>query len=88
MNIISPDCESGNIEANLAVGNEELTFPNQLRKKNLASRAPQKSDDFKVTFAYTSNKSSLDSKIIDAQKLFQNMLRSQSEQESPRLPSK
>ena len=26
----------------------------------MASRAPQKSDDFKVTFAYTSNQSSID----------------------------
>ena len=36
-----------------------MNLPNQALKKNLSSRALQKSDDFKETFAYTNNKQSL-----------------------------
>ena len=59
MKIMSPNCESNDDDSypNMVQQN----FPNQqVLKKNLASRAPQKSDDFKVTFAFTSNKSSID----------------------------
>lgn len=59
MKIISPDRESGDIQCPNLI-QQEISNPNKFLKKNLASRAPQKSDDFKVTFAYTSNKSSLD----------------------------
>ena len=61
MKIISPDRESGDIELPPNMRRKkEKSYPNQVIKKNLASRAPKKSDDFKSTFAYTSNKSSLD----------------------------
>ena len=61
MKIISPDRESGDIELPLNMTRKEgQNYPSQFMKKNLASRAPKKSDDFKQTFAYTSNKSSLD----------------------------
>ena len=59
MKIISPDRGNDDIELPNLI-QQETDNPNKFLKKNLASRAPQKSDDFKVTFAYTSNKSSLD----------------------------
>ena len=60
MKVISTDEDMSDPNAYLQACRQGQIFASKIPKKNLASRAPQKSDDFKITFAYTSNKSSID----------------------------